>query len=295
MRPSEQSQRAAPTSSRRTPRRPGRCMLSAASTSSSPRERSRPSSGRREAASRRCCGCWQRSTADGGGSSSAADLATLSPAASAGAGASSATSSSGRPTTSSYLTLDEHLALAAAEGDGDEARTCCPSSGWSTRAIPRELSGGEQQRAAFAFALAVGPEIVVADEPTAELDADSAADVLAILQRLVTSGVAFVVATHDPNVTAIADHVIELEHGLARKRRRAPSGAPISLSLGWPGPSRSGRERAVEGLRARGGGSRHSTPSRCRCGRASGRTRGQSLGRRLLNVLSGWERPDTER
>ena len=199
----------------------------------------------------------------------------------------------------SYLTVDEHLALAAAESDVGEGRDLLLELGLDHRRsrVPRELSGGEQQRAAFAFALAAGPEIVVADEPTAELDADSAADVLAILRRLVTHGVAFVVATHDPNVTAIADHVIELEHGLAREvvpqavrppsveRASRPAGAePVvsgeDLSKSYErggevihaldGVTRSLRPREVAGLVGRSG---------------SGKTT-------LLNVLSGWERPD---
>jgi ABC-type lipoprotein export system ATPase subunit len=143
----------------------------------------------------------------------------------------------------SYLTLDEHLALAAAEGDGADGRNVLPELGLEHRSgrVPRELSGGELQRAAFAFALAAGPELVVADEPTAELDAESAADVLSILKRLVTRGVAFVVATHDLNVTAIADHVIELEHGLAREAAPRSVRAPAVERAASRSLSRSGK------------------------------------------------------
>jgi putative ABC transport system ATP-binding protein len=198
----------------------------------------------------------------------------------------------------SYLTLDEHLALAAAERDGDEARNVLPELGLDHRRgrIPRELSGG-QQRAAFAFALAAGPEIVVADEPTAELDADSAADVLTILQRLVTSGVAFVVATHDPNVTAIADHVIELEHGLAREAApRAVRVAPIeSVSrLAGAEPVLAGNELSKGYER---GGERiqalDAVTLSLRPGEVAGLVGRSGSGKTtLLNVLSGWERPD---
>jgi putative ABC transport system ATP-binding protein len=199
----------------------------------------------------------------------------------------------------SYLTLDEHLALAAAESDGEEAPSLLPELGLAHRRgrIPRELSGGEQQRAAFAFALTAGPEIVVADEPTAELDADSAADVLAILQRLVTSGVAFVVATHDPNVTAIADHVIELEHGLAREAApRAVRVAPVErvARLAGAEPVLAGNElsksyeRGGEAIQAL-----DAVTLSLRPGEVAGLVGRSGSGKTtLLNVLSGWERPD---
>jgi ABC-type lipoprotein export system ATPase subunit len=73
-----------------------------------------------------------------------------------------------------------------------------------------ELSGGELARAAFAVALARRPQVIVVDEPTAELDRDSAAAVLSALQVATARGATFVIATHDPEVTAIADHVIDL-------------------------------------------------------------------------------------
>ena len=88
-------------------------------------------------------------------------------------------------------------------------------------ARPSQLSGGELARAAFAVALARQTPLVIVDEPTAELDTDSAALVLQAMQR---HPAAFVVATHDPDVLAIADHVIELERGRnAVERRRPPS------------------------------------------------------------------------
>jgi ABC-type lipoprotein export system ATPase subunit len=199
----------------------------------------------------------------------------------------------------SYLTLDEHLAFAAAESDGGEKADVLPELGLAHRRgrLPRELSGGEQQRAAFAFALAAGPEIVVADEPTAELDADSAAHVLAILQRLVTSVVAFVVATHDPNVTAIADHVIELEHGLAREA------APRAVRA--PSVERARVERASQPVLTgellskryrRGAEEIHALEDvtlALRAGEVAGLVGRSGSGKTtLLNVLSGWEQPD---
>jgi ABC-type lipoprotein export system ATPase subunit len=73
-----------------------------------------------------------------------------------------------------------------------------------------ELSGGELARAAFALALARRVSLIVVDEPTAELDGDSAAAVIAALQAATAQGATFVVATHDPEVIAVADHVVDL-------------------------------------------------------------------------------------
>jgi putative ABC transport system ATP-binding protein len=199
----------------------------------------------------------------------------------------------------SYLTVDEHLALAAAERGGEDGRNVLPELGLEHRRgrVPWELSGGEQQRAAFAFALAAGPELVVADEPTAELDAESAADVLSILQRLVTSGVAFVVATHDPNVTAIADHVIELEHGLAREAAPRSLRPPVIERAGPAGTS----EPVLTGESLsksyeRGGEEIHAVDGislSLRRGELAGLVGRSGSGKTtLLNVLSGWERPD---
>jgi putative ABC transport system ATP-binding protein len=78
---------------------------------------------------------------------------------------------------------------------------------------PAELSGGEQQRLAVACGVVGGPDLVVADEPTAELDTHAAERVLAAISDLAASGVAFVLSSHDPRVTAIADGTVRLEHG----------------------------------------------------------------------------------
>ncbi len=79
--------------------------------------------------------------------------------------------------------------------------------------LPRELSGGEQQRAAIAFAAVGPPTLLVADEPTGQLDHSTVDDVLDALAALAASGVAVVAATHDPAVAARADRVIEMRDG----------------------------------------------------------------------------------
>jgi ABC-type lipoprotein export system ATPase subunit len=77
--------------------------------------------------------------------------------------------------------------------------------------LPRELSGGEQQRFAIARALVNDPELVLADEPTGSLDAENGAAVLDLLSGL--TGRAVVLVTHEPNAAAIADRVMRLSGG----------------------------------------------------------------------------------
>jgi putative ABC transport system ATP-binding protein len=78
---------------------------------------------------------------------------------------------------------------------------------------PGQLSGGEQQRLAVACAVVGGPALVVADEPTAELDTAAAERVLTAMEDLAASGVGFVISSHDPRVMAIADGFVRLDHG----------------------------------------------------------------------------------
>jgi ABC-type lipoprotein export system ATPase subunit len=79
--------------------------------------------------------------------------------------------------------------------------------------LPAELSGGEQQRVAFAAGAIGGPALLLADEPTAELDADAGANLIAIMRALVDRGATLVVSSHDAAVAAAADHVLTLRDG----------------------------------------------------------------------------------
>ncbi|HSM38851.1 MAG TPA: ABC transporter ATP-binding protein [Candidatus Limnocylindrales bacterium] len=79
---------------------------------------------------------------------------------------------------------------------------------------PHELSGGEQQRVAIARALANRPHLLLADEPTGQLDSQTGHTIMALLRGLVRSeGVTAVVATHDPAMIDVADRVLELRDG----------------------------------------------------------------------------------
>ena len=83
-----------------------------------------------------------------------------------------------------------------------------------TTHFPRQLSGGQEQRVAIARAIVAEPEIIVADEPTGDLDAGSAQSIMQLLQRLNTeSGRTIVMVTHDPKTTEYASRTLHLEKG----------------------------------------------------------------------------------
>jgi putative ABC transport system ATP-binding protein len=79
---------------------------------------------------------------------------------------------------------------------------------------PDQLSGGEQQRVAIARALGPRPALVLADEPTANLDTANGTQAMEIMRRLnEQTGTAFIFATHDPRVMAFARRVVKLQDG----------------------------------------------------------------------------------
>ena len=83
------------------------------------------------------------------------------------------------------------------------------------RFLPRDLSGGQKQRVAIARALSGDPSVLLADEPTANLDAQVAGQVLTLFRGLAKErGRALLIVTHDPKVRAIADRVVRIEDGL---------------------------------------------------------------------------------
>jgi putative ABC transport system ATP-binding protein len=80
---------------------------------------------------------------------------------------------------------------------------------------PSELSGGQQQRVAIARALANSPRLLIADEPTGQLDADTGAAIMALLQSVVRiEGTTAIISTHDSSVQALADHTLRLVDGV---------------------------------------------------------------------------------
>jgi putative ABC transport system ATP-binding protein len=120
----------------------------------------------------------------------------------------------------------EARALAALTAVGLESRL---------RHRPAELSGGQRQRVGVARAMVMGPRILLADEPTGNLDTKSSEQVLDLLGRLRTEGLTLVVVTHDPSVARRADRVLVLVDGQIRRR---VSGAELTgADLLHPGPA----------------------------------------------------------
>ena len=86
---------------------------------------------------------------------------------------------------------------------------------------PNQLSGGQQQRVAIARALVTEPNVILADEPTGNLDSQSSREVLAILTRLHDAGHTIILITHDPNVAGIARRVFAMSDGRLSEERAA--------------------------------------------------------------------------
>ncbi len=87
--------------------------------------------------------------------------------------------------------------------------------------LPGQLSGGQRQRVAIARALARKPKLVIADEPTANLDSQTGAAILSLMRRLVERyEISFLFSTHDPEVIKAADDTIYLKDGLIQKIQR---------------------------------------------------------------------------
>lgn len=85
--------------------------------------------------------------------------------------------------------------------------------GTSGTHLIEELSGGQQQRVAVARGLAIGAALLLADEPTSELDHDNRERVLDLIRQQADDGAIVIMATHDPEAASRADHVIELDDG----------------------------------------------------------------------------------
>ncbi len=116
-----------------------------------------------------------------------------------------------------YLRSVEQVELAAQLRGADpaEAPSLLDAVGLADRArsLPSELSGGEQQRVAFAAAAIGAPRLLLADEPTAELDGGAGADLVATMRRLVDRGATLLVASHDAAVIDAADDLLTLRDG----------------------------------------------------------------------------------
>ena len=108
----------------------------------------------------------------------------------------------------------------------ERARALLTAIGLADRMTYRvtDLSGGQQQRVAIARALAMAPPLVLADEPTGNLDTESGDQVFDLLRRFNREdGTAFLIVTHDPRIAGRCDRVIDLVDGRVRSDRRQPA------------------------------------------------------------------------
>lgn len=121
------------------------------------------------------------------------------------------------PTMDAFQNVEFSLRLAGVKkGRGERVEECLKMVGLGNRMrhMPAEMSGGEQQRVAIARAIAHRPQIILADEPTAELDSAMAAEVAHLFQEMTRrEHVTVVMTTHDTGLMDAGDMVIELENG----------------------------------------------------------------------------------
>lgn len=133
-----------------------------------------------------------------------------------------------------YLTVLENVMLAQyfhSLTDEQEAREALRRVHLTERmdSLPSQLSGGEQQRVCIARALINQPKIILADEPTGNLDADNEEAVMEIFRSLHKAGHTLLFVTHDPYIGMQADRIIQLEHG--RIISHSPLAKKVRLEL----------------------------------------------------------------
>ncbi len=127
---------------------------------------------------------------------------------------------------------------------GERTRELLSLVGLTERANhrPYELSGGEQQRVAVARALANKPRLIIADEPTGELDSTTGAQIFSLLHEVARAGVTVIAATHDPFVMEHVDRVLEMSDGRLlpegegiivgqHRSRRSPAPTPPRMDV----------------------------------------------------------------
>jgi putative ABC transport system ATP-binding protein len=96
---------------------------------------------------------------------------------------------------------------------------------------PNQMSGGQQQRVAIARALVTRPKVILADEPTGNLDSETSIEVMTLFQELWSTGITIVLVTHEPDIAGFAGRVISMKDGRVRvDRRQEPADARAALA-----------------------------------------------------------------
>jgi len=98
--------------------------------------------------------------------------------------------------------------------------------------LPSQLSGGQQQRVSIARALVTAPDMILADEPTGNLDTRTSIEILALLQRLNRDGMTIVLVTHEPDVAAFARRILTFRDGRVREDERIGISRDAAAVLG---------------------------------------------------------------
>jgi putative ABC transport system ATP-binding protein len=96
---------------------------------------------------------------------------------------------------------------------------------------PNQLSGGQQQRVAIARALVSTPKLVLADEPTGNLDSAASTEMMALLRGLRNDGITLLLVTHEPDIAAYAERVIVFKDGLVCSDSAAPPRVEVGVRI----------------------------------------------------------------
>ncbi len=141
------------------------------------------------------------------------------------------------PRTPAIENVELPLIYSGASDRREKALAALEAVGLRERAdhLPTQLSGGEQQRVAIARALVMDAPIILADEPTGNLDTATASEIMGILERLSRQGMTIVLVTHEADIAARARRLVHFRDGLITSDERAPAGVGEPARLPAPG------------------------------------------------------------